>query len=91
MSQNEQFGRLPIIDGPWKGGALETEIGTFEVADDDPLEFANPLTVSPAGVDRVRYYRQYNASGWVWSTTIPDKAGELLQAESKAAAVLLPD
>lgn len=91
MNQIEHFGRLPVIDGPWKGGAVDTAVGTFEVAGDEPLEFANPLTISPPGVERVRYYRQHNASSWVWSTAIPENADELLQAEADAAAALLPD
>lgn len=91
MNQKQQFGRLPVIDGPWKGGSVDYSVGTFEVAGDEPLEFANPLTISPPGIERVRYYRQQNADGWVWSTAIPGTADELLQAEAEASAALLPE
>lgn len=97
LVRKNEFGRLPIVDGPWIGGNLEQRVGTFEVEGDE-LEFANPLTISPPGVERVRYYRQQvfgnfaaGPSIWVWSTAVPANAGELLQEEEKASAALLPD
>lgn len=90
MSQKQRFGRLPIIDGPWKGGNLEKGVGTFEVEGAD-LEFANPLTISPEGVERVRYYRQQIANSWVWSTTVPDNASKLLNDEAEESAAMLPE
>ncbi|SDA85332.1 hypothetical protein SAMN03159475_0111 [Pseudomonas sp. NFPP33] len=97
LLRKNQFGRLPIVDGPWMGGNLDQQVGTFEVEGDD-LEFANPLTISPPGVDRVRYYRQQvfgnfaaGPSIWVWSTAVPANVGELLEEENKASASLLPN
>lgn len=90
MKQKVRLGRLPIIDGPWKGETLEMAVGTFEVEGDE-MEFANPLTISPEDVVRVRYYRQQHSSGWVWSSSVPDNASELLQAEAEEQAALLPD
>lgn len=90
-TQEHTFEPVPIVDGPWQGGSIQSSLGTFEVADDEPLEFANPLTLSPPGVQRVRYYRQHTSNGWVWSVRVPENENELLKAEAEAAAALLPE
>ncbi|EKF7416916.1 hypothetical protein EFK68_03890 [Pseudomonas aeruginosa] len=90
-TQKCTFEPVPIIDGPWQGGSIQSSLGTFEIADDEPLEFANPLSLSPPGVQRTRYYRQHTGSGWVWSVRVPENASELLQIEAEEAAALLPD
>ena len=55
------FEPVPIVEGPWQSGSIKSSIGTFEAADDDPLKFANPLSVGltllrtePEGVRETR-------------------------------------
>lgn len=82
------FSPLPVIDGPWKGKKQAYSIGTFEV---QGIEIANPLTILQAGVERVRYYRQKNTSGWVWSIEVPENACELLRAAEAEIRRFFPD
>ncbi|CAJ0807625.1 MULTISPECIES: hypothetical protein [Ralstonia] len=72
------FGLIPIVDGPWQGGQMAHAVGTFEA---EGSEIAMPWTAPSPGVNRVRYYRQQNEIGLVWSIRIPPYADALLHEE----------
>lgn len=72
------FGLIPIVDGPWQGGQMAHAVGTFEA---EGNEIAMPWTAPSPGVQRVRYYRQQNETGLVWSIRIPPNADALMLEE----------